>query len=147
MQLQRVSLFALAALALACGGEDRPILKVGTNSTSFQRGSVPSTATSAVAFVPFTTWNRGSATAFIPTCGTQLLPGVEKLVNGSWEPYASGYCAAVMVMAPAELRAGESRNDQVTIGEAGHYRIHVTYWADAGAKDRYEAVSGEFDVQ
>ena len=147
MQLQRVSLFALAALALACGGDDRPLLKVGTSGTSFQREAVPSTATSTIALVPYTTWNRGDATAFIPTCGAQLLPGVEKLVNGSWEPYASGYCAAVMVMAPAELRAGESRNDQVTIGEAGRYRIHVTYWGDAGAKDQYEAVSGEFDVQ
>jgi len=147
MQLQRLSLVVLTALTVACGDDARPVLKVGTNGTSFQRESVPSTATSPIALVPTITWNRGDATAFIPTCGARVLPVVERLVSGSWVPYASGFCAAVMVMAPTELRAGESRNDEVAIGDAGHYRLRVTYWADAGAKERYEAVSGEFDVQ
>jgi hypothetical protein len=147
MQLQRSSIVLLTAFALACADGSRPVIKVGTSGTSFQRESVPSTATSPIALVPTMTWNRGNATAFIPTCGTQPLPTVERFVNGSWESYAGGFCAAVMVIAPAELRAGESRNDHVAIGDAGRYRLHVTYWGDAGARDRYETVSDEFTVQ
>ena len=147
MQLQRVSLFALAALALACGGDERPVLKVGTSGTVFQLESVPTMATSGIVTIPYMTWNRGNATAFIPTCDTQEMPTVEKLVNGSWELYFSGACIAVLVTAPVELRAGESRNDQVTIREAGHYRLRLMYWEDASAQHQYDAVSGAFDVQ
>lgn len=147
MRLQRVSLFVFAALALACGGDDRPVLKVGVNGTAFQLESVPTTGTSGLATVPFMTWNRGNATAFIPTCGTRVLPIVEKFSNGSWDAYASGFCLAVQAFAPVELRVGESRDDEVTIGETGHYRLRMVYWGDAGAKKRYETVSGEFDVQ
>lgn len=148
MQLQRLSLALLAVLALACeGGDPRPILKVGVNGTSFQRETVPSTATSPIAYVPVMTWNRGDATAFLPGCGAKYLPGIEKLVDGSWQPYAVGFCAAVISGTPVELRAGESRNDQVAIGDAGHFRIHVSYWADASGEHRDDALSSEFDVQ
>jgi hypothetical protein len=146
MLLRRLSFVALAALTLACG-EDRPVLKVGTNGTSFQREVIPSTAVSPVALVPYDIWNRGNATAFIPTCGTRVLPVIEKQVNGQWESYSSGFCVLSSVMDPLELRAGDTRHDEVAIGEPGRFRIQVPYSSDANLRNRFGAVSGQFDVQ
>ena len=144
--LNRLSVVLLACLALACG-EDRPMLKVTTNGTAFQRQSVPSTSVSPVAYVPYDSWNRGSATAFLPTCGTRVTPVVEKLVNGQWESYASGFCMLSSLMVPLELREGETHHDEVAIGEAGHYRIRVPYSSDAQMRDHFQSLSGTFDVQ
>ena len=143
--LTRLSVVALAALAVACGG-DRPLLKVSTNGTSFQRESVPSTAVSPVAYVPYDSWNHGNATAFLPTCGTRVLPAVEKYVNGQWERYASGFCMLASVMAPLELHEGDTHHDEVAIGEAGQYRIRVSYSSDGQLRNHFESVSGSFDV-
>ena len=145
MLLERLTVVALAALAVACGG-DRPILRVVTNGTSFQRASVPSTATTPIAIVPYDMRNRGNATAFVATCGTRVLPVIEKYVNGQWESAFSGYCMMSMVMAPLELREGETHHDDVAISDAGHYRLRVPYSSDAQLRNRFEAVSGEFDV-
>ena len=144
--LKRLSVVMLASLTLACR-EDRPILRVTTNGTSFQRETVPSTATTPIAYVPYDTWNRGDATAFISTCGTRVLPVIEKLVNGRWESYASGFCMMSSVMVPLELREGEIHHDEIAIGEAGQYRLRVPYSSDAQLRNHFESVSGSFDVQ
>ena len=147
MLSRRLVVIALTALILACGGEDRPVLKVGTDLTSYTREPIPSTATSPVALVPYNSWNRGSATAFIPACGVHPSAAVERLVAGQWERYASAICIDIMMETPIELRAGESRQDQVAIGEAGHFRLRIPYGAAAGASSSFDAVSREFDVQ
>ena len=146
MLLQRLTVVALALLTIACG-EDRPILRVSTNGTSFQRELVPSTSISPVAYVPYDSWNHGNATAFLPTCGTRVLPVVEKYVKGQWESYASGFCMLSSVMVPLELREGDTHRDEVAIGEAGHYRIRVSYSSDRQLRNHFESVSGSFDVQ
>jgi hypothetical protein len=143
--LKRLSVVILTTIALACGG-DRPILMVGTNGTSFQRELVPSTSVSPVAYVPYDSWNHGNATAFLPTCGARVLPTVEKYVNGQWESYASGFCMLSSVMVPLELREGDTHHDEVAIGEAGHYRIRVSYSSDGQLRNHLESVSGSFDV-
>lgn len=144
MLLKRLAVVVLAALSLAC--DERPILRVVTNGTSFQRELTSSTATTPIAVVPYDIRNRGNATAFVATCGTRVLPTVEKLVNGQWENYSSAFCMLSMVMIPLELREGESHHDDVTIGEAGHYRLRVSYSSDAQLRNHFEAVSGQFDV-
>ena len=144
--LKRLSVVMLAAVALACGGEDRPVLKVGADGTSFQRETVPSTATSPVATVPYLIWNRGSATAFVPTCGGHALPALERLVNGNWESYSGPICIDVMMETPIELRAGQARRDEVAIGDAGTFRIRMTYAPDAQWSKNLYTVSIPFDV-
>lgn len=147
MLLKRLTVVALAALTLACG-DDRPVLRVVTNGSSFQRELTSPTATTPIATVPYDIRNRGNATAFISACGTRVLPTIEKLVNGQWEGYASGYCVMMStVMMPIELREGESHHDEVTISEAGRYRLRVPYSSDAQLRNHFETVSGQFDVQ
>lgn len=146
MLLKRLAVIALTALTLACG-DDRPILRVAINGTSFQRGAVPSTATTPIAYVPYDIRNRGNATAFIPTCGTRVLPVIEKLVNGQWESYSGGFCMLSIVMVPLELREGQTHHDEVAIGDAGRYRLRVSYSSDSQLRNHFEAVSGQFDVQ
>lgn len=148
MLFQRLALVALTALTLACGGDDRPVLKVGTEGTSFQREAVVSAGLSAnVAFVPYNTWNRGSATAFIPACGAHPTVTIERYTGGKWESYAGTFCIDVMIETPIELRAGASRTDSVAIGEAGHFRIRLPYGENASAGSRFETFSRDFDVQ
>jgi hypothetical protein len=146
MLLKRMTVVALAALTLACG-EGRPNLRVLTNGTSFQRELISSTSTTSIAVVPYDMWNRGDATAFVSTCGTRVLPVIEKLVNGQWESYSSGFCMMSMVMVPLELREGETHHDEVAISEAGRFRIRVPYASDAQLRNHFESVSGQFDVQ
>lgn len=143
--LNRLSVVAVAALTLACG-EDRPVLRVTTNGSSFQREVDASTSTLAIAVVPYDIRNRGNATAFVSTCGTRVLPVVEKYENGRWDSYSSGFCMMSMVMIPLELREGESHHEDVAITEAGRYRIRMPYSSDAQLRNRFEAVSGQFDV-
>lgn len=144
--LKRLSVVVLASLAFACG-ENRPILRVVANGTSFQRVVVPSISTVPIAVVPFDMWNRGDATAFVPTCGTRVLPVIEKLVNGRWENYSGGFCMLSMVMVPLELREGQMHHDEVAITEAGRYRLRVSYSSDSQLRNHFEVVSGQFDVQ
>jgi hypothetical protein len=146
MLFKRLPIAALAALTLACGGDDRPVLRVGPSGTAFQRELIPSTSASPVATVPYTTWNRGNATAFIPACGARASAVVERLVGGRWESYSSVFCIDIMMETPIELRAGESRQDAVAIGDAGHFRILMPYSASVGASTGYSAVSRDFDV-
>lgn len=147
MLLKRLSIVALAAFAVACGGDDRPLLKVGAEGSVFQREVVPSTAVGPIATVPYLIWNRGSATAFIPTCGGHAQPAVEWLVNGNWESYPAPICIELMAEPPIELRAGQSRRDQVAIGDAGRFRIRMKYALDAQRSKNVYAVSGPFDVR
>ena len=147
MLAHRLAVVALAALTVACGGDDRPVLKVGTEGTSFQRQLVPTTSVSPVAFVPYNTWNRGNATAFIPACGVRPIVNIERYVGGQWQSYAGIYCMTVMMETPIELRAGASRTDSVAIGEAGRFRIRLPYGESASAGTRFDVVSREFDVQ
>lgn len=146
MLLERLTIVAVAVLAVACG-DDRPLLKVGTEGTSFQREVVPSTSTWPIAVVPYNTWNRGSATAFIPACGAHASAVVERYVGGSWESYSSLLCIDIMMETPLELPAGKSRRDQVAISEAGHFRIRMPYSADASASHGFDAISRDFDVR
>ena len=147
MLLKRLSIVALAAFAVACGGDDRPVLKVGADGSVFQREVVPSTAVGPIANVPYLIWNRGSATAFIPKCGGRALPVLERLVNGSWESYPAPFCIELIAEPPIELRAGQSRRDQVAIGDAGRFRIRMTYAPDAQSSKNLYAVSVPFDVR
>ena len=96
--------------------------------------------------MPYDIWNHGNATAFIPNCGTHVLPVIETLVNGRWETYSSGFCALSFGMGPIELREGETHHDELAIGDAGRYRIRVPYSADAHLRNRFATVSGPFDV-
>ena len=145
MLFKRLTIIALAALGIACS-PDRPVLKVGTEGASFERGSVPSTATGPIAIVSYNTWNRGSATAFMPACGGRASAVVERYVGGSWESYASVYCIDIMMQTPVELRPGESRSDQLSIGDAGRFRIRMPYSADAHGSQNLYTLSNAFDV-
>ena len=143
--LKRFSVAALTALTLACG-DLRPVLKVGADQASFQRTADPSTPTYLVAVVPFTIWNRGNATAFVPSCGARVLPVVEQMVNGRWESYSSGGCILTTANALLEIKAGASHRDEVAIPAAGHFRIRLPYSPDAQLRNPYDALSAEFDV-
>ena len=144
--LKRLSIVMLAALALACG-DDRPSLRVVVQGTSFVRQSVPSTSLSPVAYVPYTVTNYGDRAAFLPTCGSRVVPVVEQLVNGHWESYASGICMLNSLMGPLELDAGRKHQDEVAVGAAGRFRLRVPYTSDAQGTKRFDTISLLFDVQ
>jgi hypothetical protein len=146
MAVKRFPIFAFAAFALACGGDDRPVLNIATDGTSFERGAVPSTAASPIAFVPFVTRNRGNTTAFIPACGERPTAVIERLVRGSWESYSGTFCIDNLISTPLELRAGANRRDEVAIGDAGRFRIRLSYTSDASGSEPRSTASGAFDV-
>ena len=144
MPFKRLIVVSLGALSLACG-DDRPALTVGADAPSYQMQSVPSTGF-GLATVSYRSWNHGSATAFVRSCGARPIAVLERLVDGSWQPYTSALCIALEPESPIQLRAGESRRDQLIVGAPGHFRIRLPYAADAGAGDDFNALSREFDV-
>jgi hypothetical protein len=145
MRFARFAVVFLSLLSLACG-DDRPVLRVGTNGTSFELMSVPSSNAFGIAAVPYTTANHGDASAVIPQCGTHPSVVLETLVDGNWQLYASAACVEFTASRPIDLRAGDSRRDEVMIGAPGHYRIRVPYWWDGSPNMSFSAVSNEFDV-
>ena len=135
---------ALALLA-ACSS-DEPRVTATVQGSTFTRVP-PAGSTYPVATVPFVIRNRGDNTIVVPSCGSQALPIIDRFDAGRWEQYSGGACVLSSTQGPTALSAGQSDTSLVTIGEAGHYRLRVTYGYDAAFAKTGVAVSGSFDVE
>ena len=123
--LKRLSVAVLVALVVGCG-KDEPRVTVAVNGSDFNREPILGT-TAQMATIPFRVTNRGSATAFVTTCGAQLSPVVERFAGLRWEEYAGGFCLLDIISEPLELRSGASKSGSATIMEPGRYRIRALY--------------------
>jgi hypothetical protein len=144
MLFRRLTLVALAALAVACA-DDRPRLRVDVDGGSFERVPVAGSGLE-LASITFDVVNDGGATAFINACDRRIAASIDKRVDGRWEQFAGGICLANLPADPVQLRSGARQQGGVGIGEAGRFRVKVSYGSDASMSEPRSAVSDGFDV-
>ena len=138
------SALVLALLLFGCG-HDRPVVRLSTVGSVFDRGG---NGTVPQATVPFTVTNRGDQTIFLPTCGGRPLPIVEQGVGGHWEQYSGGVCALADLQVPIELRAGASVTSEFYFYTPGHYRMRLTWGSSPSAVlGNAASTSNAFDVR
>ena len=123
--LKQLSVAVLVALVVACG-KDEPRVTVAVSGSDFNRAPIQGT-TAQMATIPFRVTNRGSAPAFVTTCGPQVSPVVERLAGSGWVEYVGGFCMLDIISEPTELRNGESQSGIATVMEPGRYRIRALY--------------------
>ena len=142
-----LSVLALAVLALACGGEDKPRLEVATQGSEFVRGGTDHTQSVAI---PYTVTNRGNATAFISSCNGHPLVSLESGTGTGWVQTSAAACLAIYLSAPIELRAGQSITDSFYFPDPGVFRLALSYASTASAATSGQsetAASGAFTVR
>lgn len=126
-----------AAFGVACSSPTQPgaAVEVRPGGTSFAR------AAGGAASVPYTVANAGAASVLLTSrCGDHLLPAVEQRTGAGWVAYAGGACLAIYPMSPVPLAAGATRDDAVSVGEAGEYRLVL-------GTDRGQVTSAAFTVR
>jgi len=144
MRFRRSAVVMLVALAVACS-DDLPRLRVGVDGGSFERVPVAGSGLE-LASITFDVTNDGGATAFIHACDRRIVASIDKRVDGRWEQFAGGFCVANLTADPVQLRAGARQQGGVGIGEAGRFRVKVSYGSDASMSEPRSAVSDGFDV-
>lgn len=116
-----LALGALASATLASCGNDATAptetLVFATTSTTYTR---PASGTATVAF---TVDNTGNQSRSVVACGPMLTPRIERLQDASWTSYGGGICQAIYVVVPAPIPAGAKRTGEVTVDQAGRYRL------------------------
>lgn len=135
--MSRLSILCAAALGVACASPTQPgaAVEVRPSGTSFAR------AANGGASVPYTVANAGPASVLLTSrCGDHLSPVVEQRTSAGWVPYAGGACLTVYPMSPVPLAAGATRDDVVSVGAAGEYRLVL-------GTDRGEVASAAFTVR
>lgn len=143
--IRRLSVIALAAVALACSGsgDEKPRLEVVTEGSEFVLGG---TGPAPQANVRYTVTNRGSATAFVASCNGHPLVGLEQQTGMEWAQTSAMACLAIYTMDPIALRAGQSITDTYYFHDAGVYRMVLAYSRDASAPSE-TATSGAVTVR
>jgi hypothetical protein len=135
-----------AAIALlgACSVLSGPanVVEVNVSGATFERMGTP-----AIAIVPFSVTNRGSASVFVARCDVRVMPAVERWNGQSWVSYSADVCPAIYTTAPLELAPGASATASQSVGEAGRYRLTIGAGNAASSRLDRSIVSTEFEVR
>lgn len=145
MRLFRPSSVGLLAVALvgACSSSSGPadVIEVDVPGERFQRIGSP-----AIATVPFSISNRGSASAFVAQCGTRVMAAVDRWNGQTWTQDSGDACLAVYMSTPLELPPGASAAAARSVLQPGRYRLRIGVAHAAGGDLDWSIVSGHFDV-
>jgi len=142
--VKRLAVVALTAVLAGCS--DGPRLRVNVDGDSFQREPAAGSGLELAA-ITFDVTNDGDATAFVAGCDRRIAASVDKQIDGRWQQFAGGICLANVVADPVQLRSGRQQQSGVGIGEAGRFRVKVSYGSDASMSNPKAAVSEGFDVR
>lgn len=77
--------------------------------------------------VTFAIRNEQAAPIYVPTCGPNVLPSLERWQGDHWENAAAAMCLASLSMVPAEILPGEIVQGEISIAAAGQYRVVMQY--------------------
>lgn len=141
---RRLSLIG-AGIAMfgACSPLNGPanVVEVSVSGATFERIGTP-----AIATVPFSVTNRGSASVFVARCDTRVMAAVDRWNGQSWVEYSGDACLAIYTTAALEIAPGASAAASRSVVERGKYRLRIGA-ADAAASDLdWSIVSSHFEV-
>ena len=131
------------ALLGACAAISGPtkFVEVNVAAATFERVGIP-----AVATVPFSVTNRGSASAFVARCDTRVMAAVDRWNGQSWAEYSGDVCPAIYTTAPLEIAPGASASASRSVVEPGKYRLRVGTADAATAGLDWSIVSSQFEI-
>ena len=145
MILSRQLSLVVTAVAMlgACSSSSGPgnAVEVNVSGGSFERIGTPAMAT-----IPFSITNRGSASVFVARCDTRVMTAVDRWNGESWTDYSGDICLGINTSIPLELAPGESAIANRSIHEPGRYRLRIGALDAASGDVDWSIVSGQFEV-
>jgi hypothetical protein len=146
MTFFRRSPLIVGAIAMlgACSASSGPAngLNVNVSGAAFERIGTP-----AIASVPFSVVNRGSASVFVARCGARVMAALDRWNGQSWIQYGGDACIAIYTTAALEVAPGASVAASRSVPDAGRYRLRLGA-ADAATSDfDWSIVSRDFEVR
>ncbi|GEM_PF-6972286 len=98
--------------------------------------------------VDFTVANPSNRMLYLPVCGPDLTFVLERRADGAWESYSGGLCPAIYAMGYRRiLDPGASFRITTRIGEAGRYRVRLSYKTSRQAEEPEVVRSNTFFVR
>lgn len=98
--------------------------------------------------VNFTAVNTSHRTLYLPVCGPDLTFYMERYEDGEWESYSGGLCPAIYAMGyDRAVEPGDSLRITSRIGEAGRYRVRLSYKTSRDAEEPKNVRSEEVIVR
>lgn len=145
MTLFRRLLVAGAVLVMlgACSSPGGPAnaVEVNVSGATFERVGTP-----AIATVPFSVTNRGSAPVFVARCGSRVMAAVDRWNGQRWVQHSSDACLAIYMSAALELAPGASAAASQSVLEPGKYRLRIGATDAATSGPDWSIVSSHFEV-
>ena len=141
---RRMSVAGTAIVVLgACSSPNGPtnVVEVNVAGGTFERVGTP-----AIAMVPFSVTNRGSASAFVARCDSRVMAAVDRWNGQSWVEYSGDACPTIYAMAALELAPGASAVASRSVLEPGKYRLRIGAADAASSELDWSIVSGLFEV-
>ncbi len=132
------------ALFAACPALSGPGngLEVNVSGAAFERIGTP-----AIASVPFSVVNRGSASEFVARCGSRVMAALDRWNGQSWIQYSGDACIAIYTTAPLEVAPGASVAASRSVPDAGRYRLRLGAADAATGGFDWSIVSRDFEVR
>lgn len=140
-----VVLVGVGVLALGCGsdltsGTPGPVISHDVSITA-RLGGHSATGDSVTIHIA----NSGTATAYLPRCGTQPLLLTQQFANGVWTGGVQNFLCIASEAGPVTIPAG-SAVDVIRILQQGRYRMMVGVASKSDLSDRETARSEAFDT-
>jgi len=142
---RRLSVAGTAVLMLgACSALSGPanVVEVNVAAATFERVGIP-----AVATVPFSVTNRGSASAFVARCDNRVMAAVDRWNGQNWVQYSGDACPAIYTTAALEITPGASAAGSQFVLEPGKYRLRVGTVDASNSRLDWSIVSSQFEVR
>lgn len=120
---------------------DPPLVWVAAEVSPVRRDPATGEAT-----VPLRVLNDRPSTVYVAACGDRLSVEIERRSGSVWENAGAAICPAIYPAVPIEVEARSGRPFNVTVREAGVYRVVARVTASANGGFRGVA-SNEFRVE
>ena len=135
---------AAVAMLGACSTLSGPanVVEVSVGAATFERIGTP-----AIATVPFSVTNRGSAAAFVARCDSRVMAAVDRWNGQSWVQYSGDACPAIYTTAALEIIPGASAAGSQSVLEPGKYRLRVGTVDASNSGLDWSIVSSQFEVR
>lgn len=141
---RRLSVAGAAIVMLgACSSPSSPanVVEVDVAGGTFERVGTP-----AIATVPFSVTNRGSAAVFVARCDSRVMAAVDRWNGQGWVQHSTDACLAIYMSVALELAPGASAAASQSVLEPGRYRIRIGVTDAATNSPDWSIVSSHFEV-
>jgi len=137
-----------AVLALTCAACRHDVTGVaGVTVYDVSVSEAARVSTVEGANLTFRIVNHGAAPAYLQECGDFPSLGIERYVNGQWQPLLGALCPRPQTPGPIALAPGVALTLDRTFSDTGRYRVSVVVATTPDLGGSGQAVSPPFDIR